>query len=742
MGLPVEINSLMLGGDAGYRIERSVRLRRSASAYFTRTFATAPTLSTRYTLSFWLKRGQLSLNQGIFGARQSASPYELITFETGDTIFWQSNNGLGVRTSAVYRDTNAWYHFMFVIDTTEATAANRAKMFVNGVQQTYSTAAYPTLNSSAVLGSAIANWIGGEHNGSGITSFFDGYIAEVNFIDGQALPTSSFGYTDSQTGVWTPQRYTGTYGTNGYYLKFTDNSAATATTIGRDFSGNTNNWTPTNISVTLGTTYDSMLDSPTNYADGGNGRGNYGVLNPLSRLTTVSPVDGNLSFTTASSGVFGISSFAMSSGKWYWEAQTSAGTTQTRAAVYSSAASAYYSFVANNTVYGFRFDADAGTFEQTADGTTWNSIATGLLSGPYFAYFNSNGTTSKTVAVNFGQRPFTFTPSAGYNAPNTQNLPAPTIINGARYFDTALYTGTGSSLSITGELFSPDLVWIKSRSAATDHSLYDSSRGVQLQLESNNPDAETTQSTGLTAFNSDGFTVGSLAQVNTNAATYAAWQWDEGATPGFDVVTYTGTGVNRTIAHDLGATPQMMFVKRRNASDTWRVYHSAIGATQILQLNLTDAQQAFGTGTWNNTAPTSSVFSVGTNSAVNANGSTYVAYLWSEVANFSRFGSYVGNGVSDGPFIWLGFRPAFFLVKASSGGTAGSQGWAIADNRRLGFNLNGSFLAPNSSAAEGTGNDLDLVSNGIKLRGGPNESGTTYVFAAFAENPFKIARAR
>jgi hypothetical protein len=292
--------------------------------------------------------------------------------------------------------------------------------------------------------------------------------------------------------------------------------------------------------------------------------------------------------------------------------------------------------------------------------------------------------------------------------------------------------------------------------------LYDSVRGVQKQLESNNTDAETTQTTGLTAFGSTGFTVGALAQMNTSAATYVAWQWKAGttsasntngsitstvsvgATQGFSVVTYTATNAAGTIGHGLGVAPSLIITKNRSDAGgrNWGVYHTSIGATKFLQLNSTNAST---TGAaWNNTAPTSSVFSVGGGSFGETNfpsGDSYVAYCFSAVAGYSAFGSYTGNGSTDGPFIYTGFRPSFFLTKR----TDSTSNWIITDNKRDTYNVPQNELYPNLSDAEATATRADFLSNGFKVRGSGaanNASGGTYIYMAFAENPFRNALAR
>jgi hypothetical protein len=333
-------------------------------------------------------------------------------------------------------------------------------------------------------------------------------------------------------------------------------------------------------------------------------------------------------------------------------------------------------------------------------------------------------------------------------------------VDGGEYFNAVLYTGTGSSLGVTGVGFQPDWVWIKERSGAADHGLYDAVRGVQNQLESNTTTAETVESTGLTAFGSDGFTVGALAQLNTSADTYVAWNWKaNGAgvsntdgtitstvsvntTSGFSIVTYTGNGSSgATVGHGLGVAPAMVIVKRRDSADDWPVYSKQLGGTKNLYLNTTNAAIT-SSARWNDTDPTSSVFTVGSSAKVNASGGTYVAYCFSEVAGYSAFGSYTGNGSADGPFVYLGFRPAFVLVKNASA----ANSWRLWDNKRPGYNLTNLYLTPDTSGAEGAINiDVDFTSNGFKIRntnGSINGSGNTIIFAAFAESPFKTSLAR
>jgi hypothetical protein len=336
------------------------------------------------------------------------------------------------------------------------------------------------------------------------------------------------------------------------------------------------------------------------------------------------------------------------------------------------------------------------------------------------------------------------------------------IVNGSKVMQAVLYTGTGATQTIAVG-FQPDLVWIKSRSAATDNKLTDSVRGATKALISNSTAAETTDSTGITAFTSNGFTLGANSVYNNSGATYVAWCWQAGqgstssntngtiastvsvnASAGFSVVTYTGTGTNgATVGHGLGVAPAFFTVKTRGVTGSWQTYHSALTGTTAILLESTGA--AFASASyWNNTNPTSSVFSLGTSAFVNVASQTQIAYCWAPIAGFSAFGSYAGNGSTDGPFVYTGFRPKFVMIKCSS--TAATN-WLINDTTRSPYNVDQLVLLPSSSGAEinNASYAIDELSNGFKLRtsfGQSNASGSTYIFMAFAENPFKNALAR
>ena len=306
------------------------------------------------------------------------------------------------------------------------------------------------------------------------------------------------------------------------------------------------------------------------------------------------------------------------------------------------------------------------------------------------------------------------------------------------YFQTALYTGDGNAQTITNDGNSdlqPDWVWISMRSHADNKIWYDSVRGVTKRLVSNLSSAEATVSDMVTAFNSDGFSVGTNSNVTGDGKTFVGWQWKETATAGFDIVSYTGNSSVRTISHNCGAIPKMMIVKKRSDGDNWSVYHQATGAGNFTILNTTAASAGSST-MWNNTTPTASVFSLGNKGEVNANGQTFIAYLFADIQGYSKFGSYVGNGNVSGSYIHLGFKPAFVIIKDATS----ARDWVMFDNKRNISNVVNNRLFPNSTDAQNTSVDaLDFLSNGFKIRSTNstvNVSGNTYIYMAFAENPF------
>ena len=784
----------------GYQISRSLRFNSADSAYLNRTPASAGNKQT-WTLSVWVKRGSLGAFNPIYSAG-ATSPRAYLIFNSSDKMDFRSVDSgntevIRLTTTQVFRDPSAWYHVVVAQDTTQATSSNRLKIYVNGTQVTaFDTATYPSQNISNLAINDALEQNYGRYVNSPSDGYLSAYLTETNFIDGQALTPSSFGETNTQTGVWQPKAYSGSYGTNGFYLNFSDNSNTTAATLGKDYSGNGNNWTPNNFSVTAGAGNDSLVDSPTAYGTdtgvGGTVRGNYATLNPLSIVANASLSNGNLDATNTSGSNYRtfVSTINLPSDSWYCEFTAGANTSgdnmfvgicptsSALSSTYIGSSSTSYAYSSNGTKYnnasatsygasftngdviGVAFNGSTLTFYK--NGTSQGSAFTSL-SGDFVLGVSLWGTAVCTA--NFGQRPFAYTAPSGYKALCTQNLPTPTIgattaTQAGKYFNTVLYTGTDSAQTITGVGFQPDYVWLKNRTAANAPKNLDVLRGAGWSLSSAETGAEANQTNAFTAFTSDGFSVATNGgEYNASGRNYVAWNWkangsgssntagsitstvSANTTSGFSVVTYTGTGSNATVGHGLGVAPSFIIIKRRDAGSSWNCYQITLGASQYIQIDGT-AGAATNTGVWNNTAPTSSVFSIGTAFAgVNASGSTHVAYCFAEVAGYSKFGSYTGNGSADGPFVYTGFRPAFVMTKR----TDLTSEWTITDLRRPGYNLVNKSLYANQSSAELTYNVLDQLSNGFKLRdpdGIWNGSGGTYIYMAFAENPFKYSLAR
>ncbi|CAB4126409.1 Concanavalin A-like lectin/glucanases superfamily [uncultured Caudovirales phage] len=786
-----------------YKITNSLRFRSSASAYLNRTPASASSTTT-WTISFWIKLSDLASSVDIFSAGGAGTETELRYGHNTAGSFSFSVNGTTtfVSTTALRRDPSSWYHIVVVANTTSATSTERFKLYVNNELQTFTAATQPAQNTSMGWNSNVLHYIGRRVGG---TSYFDGYITEFYSIDGQALTPSSFGAAHPVTGVWRPKAYAGTYGTNGFYLPFTDSSALTTSSnagLGKDFSGNGNYWVTNNISITAGETYDSMTDVPTLTSATA---GNYPVFNVVDGFATAPTFNsGNLTFVGATGQSWARSNMAFpNTGKWYVEAinpaaatttiivglvldtlnPSTTGAISTNAAVYgydvngnkivAGTSSAYGATWALATdVIGIAFDADAGTLTMYKNNISQGTLATGLTGTYYFVAIDGNATNARTVTVNFGQRPFNYTPPTGYKALNTYNLPDPAVgttlaTQPNKFMDVTLYTGdntTPRSIANTSS-FKPDFVWIKNRvSTGNWHQLYDSVRGATKSLSSNNTNAEVTNDANgyLSAFNSNGFavTTGSTDAADTNAtgSTYVGWQWQAGqgttssntsgsitstvsvnATAGFSIVTYTGTGANATVGHGLGVAPKMIICKNRSVVTSWNVYHTSLGNTQALLLNST-AVAATSSTYWNNTSPTSTVFSISTDNNANGSGNSQVAYCWAEIDGFSKIGSAIGNGSADGKFIYLGFKPKFIICRQSTV----VDNWLMIDIYRDTINVAYNQLSADSSAAESTVNIyFDILSNGIKWRTtNMNNSGAPLIYMAFAENPFKYALAR
>lgn len=729
--------------DIGDAIGNSMVLISGSSQYLSRTFTTSAT----WTCSFWLKRGRFTgTTMGLLDSH--------ITLNSDDTITAQ-----GLTTTAVFRDTAAWYHIH----------VSNNGLYINSV------------NYGAVTTAAITNPRFG-YNG---VAYGDCYITEFVFLDNTTSAYTNFGRISANTGAWVNKTYAGAYGAADSRLIFSNSSA-----MGADISGNGNNWT---LNGGIGSA-NQYTDTPTN---------NFCVGDALAKYASDGSTFtvGNTKITGAGSIYGSMCSMGMppNSGKFYWELTSSAassiypvfglwdaadlpnssgafgghstfyGTYGNTGATYQAGVSVgTFSTVPNvaGTIINCAYDSATGHFWYGINGTWANSGNPG--SGTGYVFTTAAGhtyvpmvtpNTSANLVVNFGQRPLSYSAPTNFVALSTANLVTPSILSGALHFDATTYTGTGAShsVSLAKGTFTPDLVWIRGRSGTTGNKLTDSVRGVTNGLVSNTTAAQTTDSNGVTALGAGAFTVGSDANYNTNAATYVAWAWKANGAAvsntsgsitssvsvnqaaGFSVLTFTGTGANATVGHGLGVAPDMVIVKDTGATDNWAVWHKSLTSGAYFMLLNTTVAQASGATYWNSTIPSSTVFSVGTASDTNASAHTYVAYCFATIPGYSAFGSYVGQGVAAGTYVQCGFRPRFVMVKAAS--TTGS--WVIFDALRPGYNPEGGQVQADVTTAEATTVAVDIVSTGFKFRTASDPDAVlTYIYYAVAETPFKYADAR
>jgi len=788
------------GGDFySYTIDNSARFNDDDDAKLNRTHST-PTSDQKFTYSTWFKHANVTTNAGIlFYVRNSAwNRYFAIfayppsgTYDGRIAISCNPNGSIqDVYPSALFRDFSAWYHLVLAVDSTESTATDRVKVYINGERVTdWISGTAPnnvTLNQSiAALQSGGITAIGGRDDVANVQKY-DGYLSQTAYIDGTAYGATDFGET--KNGVWIPKDISGlSFGNNGYYLDYASSSA-----LGNDVSGNNNDLTSSGL-----TSSDQMTDTPTN---------NFATLNPLAVTSGTEPTlaEGNLQSTTpVSGGGAAYSTMAIpESGKWYFEMKATAHTGILSVTIgIAEYFSNQYDYVGNNTnavsyyntgnkyvdgtgssygatwttndVIGVAVDADADTVTFYKNNVSQGSISH-ATSGLFPACSDFSSGYGATTLCNFGQTSFAYTPPTDHLALCTANLPEPTIgpnsaTQSDENFNTVLYTGNGTAIGSGGKTisdldFQPDFTWIKNRDAADNHMLFDAVRGATKYLSSNSTNAEATDTESLTSFTSTGFTLGNNVAVNTNTEDYVAWNWKANGSgssntdgtvtstvsanqdAGFSIVTFTAPASGGfTVGHGLNATPAFVTVKIRDtASYNWYTWHQSFASTTTSYTGL-DGTNAVSTGVYtmwpSGVSSTTASFNVGYSTLANSDN---VAYIFTEVEGFSKFGSYTGNGSSDGPFVYTGFRPAWLMVKQTN--TSGNS-WEIRDSSRKPYNDGTrSILRADTTVAEI--NDpypIDILSNGFKPRyngSSVNASGGSYIFMAFAENPFKYSNAR
>lgn len=777
-------------GGGAFQIDRSLRFNDDDSAYLSKVFASAGDRK-KWTWSGWAKRSTANNTTNLlFYAETSASAYTQIGW-SGDNfqlnIAYSGTSFAYIRAAAESRDVSAWAHYVVVYDSANATSTDRMILYINGTRVTdFQTSTFPTQDALSPLNANTTHYIGTRKN---VNQYFDGYLAEVYFVEDALAPTDFGEYDDNN--VWQPKAYSGAYGTNGFHLDFSDNTSTT--TIGEDSSGNGNDFTAANISVTAGADNDSLIDSPVDYeASSGNNGGNYCTLNPLDISGTSTVSDGNLKASIAGGATNTVSgNIHVTSGKWYWEASiTSTAVTcmigvadgsqppaerqwQSEGWYYYASngnkyhdggSAAYGSSFGQNDIIGIALDMDAGTLtfykNGTSQGVAYNTGLSGLPIVP--TVNNGGGASAHTVVFNFGSRPFVHTPPSNHLAICTQNLSDPTIADPSTAMDVLLYDGNGStSRDITGLGFAsaPDLVWIKNRSTTSDHVLTDSVRGATKELRTNLNSAEVTRTNGLIAFNSDGFEIGNNGSYNSNGQSYVAWTWDAGtstvtntdgthsaqvrANPstGFSISTHSRTTAASisTWGHNLGAAPEFAILKPYNGAYNWIVWHKSTGYRKRLFLNSTSAGNTYGFDVWSSDSTTLGIY--GTIIAGGGTALDCVTYAWAPIEGYSRFGFYEANGNADGPCVVTGFTPKLIMTKDIDS----TSNWNVYDASRDTYNVADAKLSWNLSSAESTLAAVDILSNGFKIRtsnADMNENTRTFIYCAWAENPFKNARAK
>ena len=931
--LPTITDDSSLGGTV---IERSVKFNADDSSEFTKTFSSSGDRK-RWTWSAWIKLKGFATKQTVFSAG-SGSNFTSISFTADGEFNYKrkiggSNDAL-LTTNSLFRDTNSWYHFVVYEDAQNTVS----KFYVNGSEITdldTSNGGQPS-DVSGFMGSNVEHLIGQAANLN--TEDFGGYVADMHFIDGQALDPSHFGYTETQTGIWRPKKFipekinsgktwsfggtvsydnivsgsitdvfdgstdtaltvnkTGSgwfasnhfqlssinvvaskvgvivsncstdltvrvngsivgtiaggdivndnpkhfeftftetlvttinvlragsdsgwqiyalslngvklingnksnIGVNGFHLDFSDNTSVT--TLGIDKSNNGNDFTTANLSVGSGISDCSMLDTPTN---------NFPTINHLLKGPRDAGTDGvsyfnqgNLGVNFAGSGDDAAASMSVSSGRWYHEVKltnsqnqgagwtlldnfsrcdstiggTTGGIVNTDAfygvseestgslIVNNGSTSASSEQFADNDIIGFAFNVDNGTLAIYRNGTlisTLTGITAGTsssgISSSFVPIVGDDSSTDATFEMNFGQHSFSYTPPAGYKKLCSRNLSPNSddqlILRPKKHFGAIAYTGEGGTQSVTGLEFQPDLVWIRRRNSTNSHQVYDSVRGPtkNIRYDLTNAEADTTN---FVRFDPGGFTLanGSNAH-NADGSSYVAWCWKGGDAAvtnndgnrtstisvnkkaGFSIVTWTGNGSDgQTIGHGLDRAPEVYFLKSRTTTgDNYFFYHTFFnGSHDFLKLS---GLAASGDSSYD--PPSNTVLYRGTGDANNEN---MLAHCWHSVPGYSKFGIYEGSGSSNGPYVELGFKPAFLLTKAHTGTNANTYNWSLYDSARDVDNpVIKAFYLSNAAELSVSAGLVDFTSSGFKIRTTSNmrnAKGVIYVYMAFAEQP-------
>ena len=776
-------------GAGDYEIERSLRFNSADSTHLQNT--TGRTVSTgAYTLSLWVKIGTLSTS--IFtvagGLKSSGDSNSFGTmFYYNNKFYWYHYSNAdndAAQTDGVIRDPSAWYHVLI-----SKPVGSNGTLYLNGVAQTKQT------SSSSEIDMFSGNFLVGAQylTSTGYRRYFDGYIAELHAIDGTALTPSSFTETNVKTGQLIPKKYSGSHGSKGFYLNFSDNSGTTATTLGKDYSGNGVNFTPFNFSVAAGAGNDSVEDTPTN---------NFPTFNPLCENNNHTYSEGNLKVTHAANNQSGstTSMATATTGKWYWEvraldsflfigvtADTYLGTGNVIAASNTGGStvayyndgqkyvggspSSYGASFANGDLIGVAVDMDNGQVTFYKNNASQGAIS--LVSTRGHIGVGAVGTgQALSMSINFGQQAFTYTPPTGFKKLCSANLPDPTILLSNKHFDTLLYSGTGSANSVTGLNFAPDWVWAKVRSHSGDHLLVDQVRGGSKSLNSNNTDTESSLANRDATFLSNGIRWnGNSLTCNESGKTYVAWNWDAGET---DSATYTVKVVsdygNKYRFNDFGTSAVTLDLAEGgtytfDGSDSSMSGHPFVigtaangsvystGVTYQLDgasVSYSAYTSGYATATTRKliiTVPASapqlyywcSIHSgmggaINTNSTLgssNFDGTLQATVKTSPTAGFSIV-TYTGNG-SDGATIGhgLGVKPDFITIKKRANNSGGNTGNWISQHKSLTNGVNATSTLFTLTSYSSSALYLNL-NNGQSSYGFDNQvNGNTDTFVAY-----------
>jgi len=788
----------MLGGEGGFypfEIPQSAMFDDGTPTYTRKTFST-DTCSTKWTFSTWVRIGNITATaQYMLIAYPSSTYYSGILFQatTSQLRFYQISGGAfqaDIVTTQKFRDNTSWYHIFIAHDSTLAIAADRVQMWVNGVRITeFSTADLQNENNTSQFFINGEHTVGYGHAGSG----FDGFMAEYYAINGYVKEVTDFGMF--KKGIWIPRKYTGgDYGTNGFYLDFADSS-----NFGKDMSGNGNDFTDSGF----GTDHQT-LDTPTNTFPTFNPLAEIAAFTMADAcikayrstaswytnlLTHQFPKTGKwyMELDIGSDVTYVMFGMANNFHNYYYDTTrylgqnvdhcvscgasgliriykegtgyllTEHGTATTYdlllIAYDADAGDVYYGWHDTSEGISYWIDSSWGTTGDPATGT--NPTVSGLdtmydgIYTPGVSLYEKGG----YAILHAGQQGFIATPPTGFVALCTANMPEPSsaAFPPSKGTDVILYSGDNTDgRDISGLDFQPNLVWIKNRNVAQSNRVYDSVRGPSKPMYSDLTNVEASLSYGLSAFNSDGFQVGaSDGYVNITGSNYVAWCLKKGPEFGFDIVAYEGTGDSGLeIPHSLGVKPEMIVVKRRDVlAQSWVVYHHYAATpvdpeTDYGVLNTT-AVWTDSPAAWNDTAPTSTHFTLGNGTSVNVSGSNYVAYLFASVPQFSFLFRYVGTGTVNGPYVQCGFRPRWIWVKCMNYST--DYWWIVDTEREPGNSGYIKTLYPNAANVENdTAFVLDVVSTGFKHRGTHvyfNRDGYTFVGIAFAGQPVKYSNA-